>query len=274
MQARVRTVQAVARACRNLHGRALAGRMFTSPNVKSRNVFRHAIRLARPLLLIRSGLDQPYRDPMISELILVSALSLTSLTAPPPDTLAPAALFAPTSFSVALTTLSPSVAAPGRTQEEQEIRQEQEVVEYSDAYFTRLTIHRWASYLTVPLFVGQYITGQRLINGPGGDRTRGFHSLFATGIAGLFAVNTVTGGLNAIEARKDPEEKNRRTLHSVLMLIADAGFVATGMLAGENENEDGGFRGSNNNLHRNVALASMGTALVSCAIMLPIFRKD
>jgi hypothetical protein len=47
------------------------------------------------------------------------------------------------------------------------------------------------------------------------------------------------------------------------------------MLAKENENEDGWSRGpTNNNTHRNVALASMGTALVSYAIMLPIFGRD
>jgi hypothetical protein len=205
---------------------------------------------------------------MTTALALFSALSVAIPPAPPPDTLASAALLAPTSSSVALTTPS-SVAAPGDAQEKQEM------VEYSDGYFTRLTVHRWASYLTVPLFVGQYVTGQKLMNGEGSDRTRGVHSLLATSIAGLFIVNTVTGGLNAIEARKDPEGKNRRTLHSALMLLADAGFVATGMLASENENEDGRIGGtSNNNTHRNVALASMGTALVSYAIMLPIFGRN
>jgi hypothetical protein len=208
---------------------------------------------------------------MTTALALLSALSVAIPPAPAPDTLAFAALLAPTSSSVALTTPS-SAAVPGDAQEKQEI------VEYSDAYFTRLTIHRWASYLTVPLFAGQYVVGQKLMNGEGSDRLRGVHGLLATSIAGLFVVNTVTGGLNAIEARKDPEGKNRRTLHSALMLLADAGFVATGMLVRENEDEDGWSgglsRGSNNNAHRNVALASMGTALVSYAIMLPIFGRD
>mgnify|MGYP001309564851 CR=1 FL=1 len=203
---------------------------------------------------------------MTTALALLSVLSVAIPPAPPADTLATAALLAPTASSVAFTTPS-SVAAPGVAQEKREI------VEYSDAYFTRLSIHKWASYLTVPLFAGQYVAGQKLMNGEGSDRTRGVHSLLATSIAGLFIVNTVTGGLNAIEARKDPEEKNRRTLHSALMLLADAGFVATGLLANENE---GGRSGgsSNNNTHRNVALASMGTALVSYTIMLPIFRRD
>ena len=148
-----------------------------------------------------------------------------------------------------------------------------QLVEYSDAYFTRLTIHKWASWLTLPLFAGQYVVGQKLINGEGSDRLRGVHGVLAGGIAGLFVVNTVTGGLNAIEARKDPEGKNRRTLHTVLMLLADAGFVITGATAQERENEGGRASTANNTTHRNVALASMGTALVGVAIMLPIFGR-
>jgi hypothetical protein len=59
------------------------------------------------------------------------------------------------------------------------------------------------------------------------------------------------------------------------MLLADAGFVATGALARENESEDGFYGGpTNNNAHRNMALVSMGTALVSYAIMLPIFGRE
>lgn len=216
---------------------------------------------------------------MLPALVLVATLA----AGPTADTLPSAAYLGPSPSFVALT--APSyVAAEGAlrldpaalsSSKEADGKDEPQLVEYSDAYFTRLTIHRWASYLTLPLFVGQYVVGQKLINGEGSDRLRGVHGALAGGIAGLFAVNTVTGGLNLIEARKDPEGKNRRTLHSVLMLLADAGFVATGMLANENENE-GGFTGGrvSNNTHRTVALASMGTALVSYAIMLPIFGRN
>ena len=145
-----------------------------------------------------------------------------------------------------------------------------EIVEYSDGYFTRLTIHRWASYLTVPLFAAQYVVGSKLIDGD--SSMRGVHGALTGAIGTLFVVNTVTGGWNAWEARKDPAEKNRRTLHSVLMLLADAGFVATGALA--HEHEDGGGSSGDNSAHRNMAIASMGTALVSYAIMLPFFRND
>lgn len=217
---------------------------------------------------------------MLPTLLLVATLAAV----PTADTLPSAAYLGPTPSSVALTDPlyvaaegAPRLSAPltvsplaARADEA-----EPQLVEYSDAYFTRLTIHKWASYLTLPLFVGQYVVGQKLYNGDGSDRLRSVHGALAGGVAGLFAVNTVTGGLNLLEARKDPEGRNRRTLHSVLMLLADAGFVATGMLANESEDE-GGFTGRpvSNNTHRTVALASMGTALVSYAIMLPIFGRN
>lgn len=221
---------------------------------------------------------------MLTTFILAAALSVGSAPAPAPDTLdviapeavAPparltaAARLRPTSNPVPL--LSPMALAPapgGPTADDPQ------VVEYSDGYFTRLTIHKWASYLTVPLFVGQYVVGQKLINGEGSDNLRSAHGALAAGIGGLFVVNTITGGLNALEARKDPIERNRRTIHSVLMLLADAGFVATGLLAEENEDEGGFSAGpADNNTHRNVAIASMATALVSYVIMLPPFRND
>ena len=38
-------------------------------------------------------------------------------------------------------------------------------IEYSDAYYTRLTIHRYASYAELPLFAAEYALGQRILNG-------------------------------------------------------------------------------------------------------------
>lgn len=212
---------------------------------------------------------------MLSTLALVAALSVQVGGATPSDSLAPAVLFRPTPAGVSLLAPVSPVAVRAETAPAPAPDDGPQMVEYSDAYFTRLTIHKWASYLTLPLFVGQYIVGQKLMNGDGTDNLRGVHGALGAGIGGLFVVNTITGGLNAIEARKDPAEKNRRTIHSVLMLLADAGFVATGLLANENENEGGIYRGpTNNNTHRNVALASMGTALLSYAIMLPPLRRD
>jgi hypothetical protein len=210
---------------------------------------------------------------MLFSLALLGVLAQSPGLVPTTDTLPSASLFRPTPSHVILMSPVPAAAGgssidpvPGGPDDAAP-----QLVEYSDAYFTRLTIHRWASYLTVPLFASQYIVGQKLMNG---DRSlRGVHGVLAASVAGLFAVNTITGGWNLIEARKDPEGRTRRTVHAVLMLLADAGFVATGATA--SEREDGYWRGPTNiNRHRNIALVSMGTALVSYAIMLPIFGRD
>lgn len=166
---------------------------------------------------------------------------------------------------------APTLPGPRRTVTDDPAPQ---IIEYSDGYFTRLTIHKYASYLMLPLFVSDFIVGQKLINGNGSDNLRGVHGALGAGIAGLFVVNTVTGGLNTIEAWHDPEGRTRRTLHSALMFLADVGFVATAALANERESEGGVVTGTNNSTHRAVALASMGTAVLGYSIMLPFFGRD
>jgi hypothetical protein len=146
--------------------------------------------------------------------------------------------------------------------------------EYSDGYQTRLKIHKYASYAMLPLFVAQYAVGQKLYNGTGSDTTRTVHGVLAASTAALFAVNTVTGVWNWTEARKDPNHSTKRTVHGVLMLVADAGFVATGVMTPHHEHEfgDGSFGGGSNgtsaSTHRSIALASMGVATVAYAMML------
>jgi len=218
---------------------------------------------------------------MLTTFALLASLSLPVAPLPTPDTLTAAERLRPSVAGMALTV---PVHAPARLQPLERLErgqdgtegdspaEEAQLVEYSDGYFTRLTIHKWASYLTLPLFVGQYIVGQKLIDGEGSSGLRSAHGALAGGTAALFTVNTVTGVWNLFEARKDPEGKNRRTIHSVLMLLADAGFLATAALANENEHGEGG--GSDNNAHRNMAIASMGTTLLSYAIMIPPLRRD
>jgi len=146
-----------------------------------------------------------------------------------------------------------------------------ESVEYSDWYGRRLTIHRWASYATIPLFAFQYVAGRKLYDestdAPGWATTG--HGIAATGVAALFTVNTVTGVWNLWDARKDPAGRKWRTAHAVLMLAADAGFTATGLLAERAERSPDSRR-----LHRNVAISSMGVATVSYLMMLPPLRRD
>jgi hypothetical protein len=136
--------------------------------------------------------------------------------------------------------------------------------EYSDGYYTRLKIHKWASYATLPLFVAQYAVGQKLYDGNVSDSTRSLHGGLAASTAVLFGVNTVTGVWNLAEGRKDPNHRTKRMVHGILMMVADAGFVATGMTAPDDEGEGGGSPST----HRNVALASMGVATVAYLMML------
>ena len=144
-------------------------------------------------------------------------------------------------------------------------------VEVSEAYHVRLTIHKIASFATVPLFVAEYIVGRKLYTSLSPSQSdRQLHSTIASGVAGLFAVNTVTGAWNLWDSRKTPQGALRRYLHSGLMFLADAGFVATGLTAPH------GRRilptASARSRHQTIAVASMGTALASYAMM--IFWKD
>lgn len=137
---------------------------------------------------------------------------------------------------------------------------------YSDGYYTRLKIHKIASYATIPLFAAQVWSGTKLWNdGEHAGFARDIHGPVAASIAGLFAVNTVTGAWNLWEGRKDPNGRTRRWIHGLLMITADAGFVATG--ASAPDDDDGGEEGGATR-HRNLALGSMGIALGSYLMML------
>jgi hypothetical protein len=144
--------------------------------------------------------------------------------------------------------------------------------EYSDGYRKRLKIHKYASYATLPLFVAQFAVGQKLYDGNASDGTRTAHGILAGSTAVLFGVNTVTGVWNLSESRKDPNHRTKRMVHGILMAVADAGFLATGLMTPEGR-EEGGFTfqeagGTSKSTHRAVALTSMGIATVSYLMML------
>jgi hypothetical protein len=141
-------------------------------------------------------------------------------------------------------------------------------VDYSEWYYRRLDIHRWGSYAMLPLFIAQYVAGSQLESGGEDNWAEDVHPMLAGGVAALFASNTVTGVWNLWEGRQDPADRKRRFLHAGLMLLADAGFVATGILA--DEAEDNGGAGA----HKTVAIASMSLATLSWAIMLDTFRPN
>lgn len=142
---------------------------------------------------------------------------------------------------------------------------------YSAAYYRRLDIHRAASWAILPLFAFQYAAGTQLYDkgasAPAWAR-RG-HPVGAAAIGTLFAVNSVTGVWNLWEGRRDPARGARPVLHGVLMLAAEAGFVATAVLAERAEGSPDDRR-----LHRTVALSSMGVATTAYLLMLDLFRRD
>ncbi len=141
--------------------------------------------------------------------------------------------------------------------------------EYSRAYETRLAIHHWASYATIPLFAAEYLLGQKLIGDTTRNaRARSAHQAVALGVAGLFGVNTVTGAWNLWDARKDPNARLRRYLHASLMILSDAGFVATGASAPGGRNQLQSNLLDRQRTHRAIAVASMGTALAGYVMML------
>ena len=143
-------------------------------------------------------------------------------------------------------------------------------VEYSDAYKVRAKIHKIAAFATLPIFIANFAVGQHLYNNPGvqGDSYRGYHSALIAGTAVLFGVNTVTGVWNLVEAGKDPNHRTKRTIHGLLMMAADAGFVATAALAPGGERRSQTVSAGYSNTHRTVALTSMGVATVSYLMML------
>jgi hypothetical protein len=145
------------------------------------------------------------------------------------------------------------------------------VFEYSAAYYRRLDIHRVGSYAMLPLFAFQYVAGSQLydksIDAPGWAKTG--HRVAATGVAALFGVNTVTGLMNLYEGRKDPQDRGRKVFHAVMMLAADAGFAATGILAERAEGSS-----DDRDLHRTIAIGSVGVATIGYLAMLDLFRRD
>ena len=143
-------------------------------------------------------------------------------------------------------------------------RRRRAAIEYSDWYYRRLQIHRWGSWVELPVFATEYWLGNKLISR---DETpaswvKPTHATVALALGGLFTVNTVTGLWNLYDSRKDTEQRALVWSHSGLMLAADAGFGLTGLLA-----DKAGGTTADANRHRNAALTSMGLATAGTLLM-------
>ncbi len=132
---------------------------------------------------------------------------------------------------------------------------------YSEGYEVRAKVHKYASFLTLPLFGAQAALGLKLEGDNASETVRASHAAIATTMVGLFTVNTVTGVWNLIEGRSNPSGRGRRLIHGLLMLASDAGFVATGLLAPTNDG------GGNRSLHKSVAISSIVAATTGYLIM-------
>lgn len=182
------------------------------------------------------------------------------------DTLVVPTLVSPISATAKVADTAPAELRLTVPRPDTVIKKKRVLVEYSDWYGRRLAIHRTLSWAMIPLFAVSYWTGERLardgrINSP--YYIRALHPYAATGAAAVFGINTVTGVWNLWDARHDPEGRKRRIIHSVLFMIADGGFAYAGSI-GKQARDDSEIR----NLHRTVALSSMGVSYVSMMIML------
>ncbi|HEY2384197.1 MAG TPA: hypothetical protein VGK48_23740 [Terriglobia bacterium] len=138
---------------------------------------------------------------------------------------------------------------------------------YSNGYEVRLKIHKYASWATLPLFGTELGLGQSLYNNPETGAKKTAHVVVGAGIVGLFGVNTLTGGWNLWEGRHDTDGRKLRVIHSILMLAADGGFLATEATGPHMKN---GIitNPSDKSLHRDIAVASIGVGTVGYLIML------
>jgi hypothetical protein len=144
--------------------------------------------------------------------------------------------------------------------------------EYSDAYQTRRRIHKIASFATLPMLGTELWLGQSMYNATPTDANskRGLHAAIGSGIIGLFALNTVTGAWNLFgEGRHDPNGRTLRLAHGILMMVADAGFVAAAQSGPNSRSARQALTFETSKAtHRNIAVASISVATTSYLLML------
>ena len=202
---------------------------------------------------------------MLAQLLAAAVLAADSSAVAPPD-----------ADSLAAPPLVRAVRAAAARQDTTRPR----AVDLSAGYERRLTVHRYGSYAMIPVFAAQYVLGSRMLSqkedvfagrrsGPPDASLRNAHRAVAYGAGALFASNTVTGAWNWWETRRVPEGRALRTTHALLMLVADAGIVATGIAGGRATDGNPGDARD----HRRLALGSVGVAAAS-ALMMVVLDRD
>ena len=204
--------------------------------------------------------------PLLQSLVVVLAAVAPAVAQEDAGSIVPTLEVADTSATVAATSVAPlTIPASAFFNAMQDAgTPPPKAFEYSDAYRTRAKIHKIASFATLPLFATEAVVGQSLYDNPTSGK-KNAHLAVAAGIGTLFGINTVTGVWNLVEARQDPNHAGRRWAHGLLMLGADAGFLATAALGpSEHEFEGEGSRST----HRAVAFTSISVATAGYLIML------
>jgi hypothetical protein len=188
------------------------------------------------------------------------------LAAPASDTF-PAA-FPPDSAPAVRLPLGVSAAAARPTPSDS--AQRPKVIELSDWYYRRLTIHRWVAYGTLPVFAAQWAAGKRLYDdsreAPTWAKTT--HRVGATLLATGFTVNTVTGLWNLWDSRSVPQGRWLRTVHGLSILVADGLFTYAGAKLSDEAEQSAAKRRQ----HRDIALSAMALTTVS-GIAMKIWNK-
>ena len=143
-------------------------------------------------------------------------------------------------------------------------------VEVSDWYGRRLTIHRTLSYTVIPIFGVQWFAGERIhkYGNQAPDWAKTTHRAGASALAGIFAVNTVTGLWNLWDSRGTSDGRTLRTIHALSMLAADAGFTYAGVKLSKDAETDFNKRRE----HRTIALSSMAVTVVS-GLAMKLYNK-
>ena len=145
-------------------------------------------------------------------------------------------------------------------------------VRLSYSYYRRLDLHRWVGYAVPPLFLAEFVAGDKLLK-EGSEAplwAEKSHKPIAYALAGIFTFNTITGVWNLVEAGKVESGKSRRWVHSIVMLAASGGFIYAAQIAPNTKDIDAriaaGKRGGWTK-HKIVAVSSIGLATVAHAMM-------
>jgi hypothetical protein len=184
--------------------------------------------------------------------------------------LLPAAAWAQTprpTFTLTPVHLAEAQGEGGRVESTQTTQAPAPAFVYSDGYRVRAKIHRIGSFAFLPLVVTQGYLGRELYNGASGGKKTA-HKAVAFGIGGLFLSNSITGVMNLVEARKDPNKKKLRLAHGLLMMASDVGFLSTAILRPDTASVNYLDQRSR---HRAIAITSIGLATTGYLLM--IFGK-